>query len=123
MLRLATFDADLAARLDALRADLSAVDASRRLVEASLADGEAHYGVNTGFGALKNVRIDTADVAQLQVNLLRSHAVGVGTPIPPDLTRTMLRLKIHALGLGYSGAEVLDRVAGELAATLPRKVA
>lgn len=112
MLRLATFDADLDARLDALRADLSVVDASRRLVEASLADGEAHYGVNTGFGALKNVRIDTADVAQLQVNLLRSHAVGVGTPIPPHLTRTMLRLKIHALGLGYSGVSraVVERL-------------
>ena len=112
MLRLATFDADLDASLDALRSDLAAVEASRRLVEAAVGDGDAHYGVNTGFGALKNVRIDDGDVARLQVNLLRSHAVGVGAPLSPALTRTMLRLKAHALGLGYSGASqaVVERL-------------
>lgn len=107
-LRLASLDADLSASLDALRADLDdghgQVARSRRLVEAALADGRAHYGLNTGFGALKSERIAPEDVARLQVNLLRSHAVGVGPPVPREITRRMLALKAHALGLGYSGA-------------------
>ncbi|MCA0267948.1 MAG: histidine ammonia-lyase [Bacteroidetes bacterium] len=106
MLRLETLDADLDAHLDVLRHEASAVTRSRALVEAALVDGEAHYGVNTGFGALKSVRIDASDVAALQENLLRSHAVGVGAILPETLSRTMLRLKIYALGLGFSGVSV-----------------
>ncbi|MBE2186314.1 MAG: histidine ammonia-lyase [Rhodothermales bacterium] len=106
MLRLETLDADLDAHLDVLRHEASAVTRSRALVEAALVDGEAHYGVNTGFGALKSVRIDASDVAALQENLLRSHAVGVGAILPKTLSRTMLRLKIYALGLGFSGVSV-----------------
>ena len=106
MLRLETLDADLDAHLDVLRHEASAVTRSRALVEAALVDGEAHYGVNTGFGALKSVRIDASDVAALQENLLRSHAVGVGALLPETLSRTMLRLKIYALGLGFSGVSV-----------------
>ncbi len=117
-LALDTLDADLAASLDALRADLDdpngRVARSRRLVEAALADGHAHYGLNTGFGALKSERIAPEDVAQLQVNLLRSHAVGMGPPVPRGITRRMLALKAHALGLGYSGASP-DVVRGLLA--------
>lgn len=102
-LRLVSLDADLDASLAALRGDASRVHRSRALVDAAVAGGGTHYGVNTGFGALKNVRIDDADVAALQDNLLRSHAVGVGALLPEALSRLMLRLKIHALGLGYSG--------------------
>ncbi|MDT0630704.1 MULTISPECIES: histidine ammonia-lyase [Rubrivirga] len=106
-LRLDTLDADLAASLAALADDLARPDGrvaqSRALVEAALADGRAHYGLNTGFGALKSERIGPDDVAQLQVNLLRSHACGVGDPTPPALTRRMLALKAHALGRGFSG--------------------
>lgn len=105
-LRLGTLDADLDASLGTLRRDASAVTRSRALVDAALADGGAHYGVNTGFGALKSVRINAEDVAALQENLLRSHAVGVGPILPEALSRTMLRLKIHALGLGFSGVSV-----------------
>jgi histidine ammonia-lyase len=101
--RLATLEADLDARLAALRADRSAVVASRRLVEKALDDGEAHYGLNTGFGALARTRIGRADVETLQVNLLRSHAVGMGPPVPRAIARRMLRLKVHALGQGFSG--------------------
>jgi histidine ammonia-lyase len=85
---------------------------SRALVEAALGDGRAHYGINTGFGSLKSVRVDAADLARLQENLLRSHAVGVGPPVPRERTRRMLRLKAHALGLGVSGVSpaVVERL-------------
>src|SRR5438477_6215021 len=98
--------ADLAASAEHFRADASAVERSRRRVEAALADGQAHYGINTGFGALANRRVPDDQLAQLQRNLILSHAVGVGDPVPPEITRLMLRLKIHALGLGYSGVSL-----------------
>ncbi|HYE95524.1 MAG TPA: histidine ammonia-lyase [Rubricoccaceae bacterium] len=111
-LRLASLETDLDRSLAALRDDPARVRASRRLVEASLNDGAAHYGLNTGFGALARERIGLSDVEKLQVNLLRSHAVGIGPPVSPSLTRRMLRLKVHALGLGYSGVseEVFTRL-------------
>src|SRR5438874_346956 len=89
--------ADLATSAAHFRADVSAVERSRRRVEAALADGHAHYGINTGFGALANQRVPDDQLAKLQRNLLLSHAVGVGEPVPPAITRVMLRLKIHAL--------------------------
>ncbi|MDX1421300.1 MAG: histidine ammonia-lyase, partial [Rubricoccaceae bacterium] len=102
------------------RADHAAVRRSRALVEAALDDGEAHYGLNTGVGALAQQRIGRGDVERLQVNLLRSHAVGVGPPVPRALTRRMLRLKVHALGLGHSGVseEVFERLLGMAEADL-----
>ena len=110
VLRVATLDADLAQSLAALRADVGTgrcrVARSRRTVEAALADGRAHYGVNTGFGSLKSVRVDAADLVALQENLVRSHAVGVGAPVPEAASRRMLALKVHALGLGFSGVSV-----------------
>lgn len=101
--RLPTLYADLDARLASLREDLSAVRASRAVVEARLGDGGAYYGINTGFGALASVRIDPDQVDRLQHNLLVSHAVGLGALVPKAITALMLKLKIHALGLGFSG--------------------
>ncbi|VTT97066.1 histidine ammonia-lyase : Histidine ammonia-lyase OS=Rhodothermus marinus SG0.5JP17-172 GN=Rhom172_1197 PE=3 SV=1: Lyase_aromatic [Gemmataceae bacterium] len=98
--------ADLAASAAYFRADTSAVQASRARVEAATADGRAHYGINTGFGVLANKRVPDDQLHQLQRNLLLSHAVGVGEPVPPDVTRVMLRAKIHGLGLGYSGVSL-----------------
>ncbi len=111
-LRLASLEEDLGRRVAELRTSHAAVGASRRLVDASLEDGEAHYGINTGFGALKNERVERAYVEQLQLNLLRSHAVGVGPIVAKAISRRMLQLKIHALGLGYSGVseEVFERL-------------
>ena len=110
VLRLATLDADLDRSLADLRARLGTdrcrVSASRAVVEAALADGRAHYGLNTGFGSLKSVRVDDRQLVALQENLLRSHAVGVGAPVAEALSRRMLRLKVHALGLGFSGVSV-----------------
>ena len=109
-LRIGRVDADLDASLAALRTELGGDDcrvrASRQRLEAALASGDALYGVNTGFGALKSVRIGAEDLEALQVNLLRSHAVGMGAPVARSLSRRMLRLKIHALGLGASGVSV-----------------
>src|SRR5258708_5448520 len=96
-------NADLAASAAHFRGDTSAVEQARARVEAALADGQPHYGINTGFGALANTRVPDEQLHILQRNLLLSHAVGVGEPVPLDITRLMLRLKIHGLGLGYSG--------------------
>lgn len=94
---------DLEERLGELHRDRSALRASRRVVNRAIGDGEAYYGINTGFGILANKRIGDADLRQLQRNLLLSHAVGVGDPVPKEITSLMLKLKIHALGIGYSG--------------------
>jgi histidine ammonia-lyase len=102
-IRLAALYTDLEASMQALRAGHEALDRSREIVLAALEDGRAHYGINTGFGVLANKRIDNARLTELQQNLLLSHACGVGEPVPPEITRLMLRLKIHALGLGQSG--------------------
>jgi len=87
----------------ALRESHEALDNSREVVNTALLDGKAHYGINTGFGVLANKRIDEEKLSELQQNILLSHACGVGDPVPPEITRLMLQLKIHALGLGYSG--------------------
>jgi histidine ammonia-lyase len=98
--------ADLAAAVAHFAADTSAVERSRGRVEAALADGRPHYGINTGFGALANTRVPDDRLADLQRNLLLSHAVGVGDPVPPGITRLMLQLKVVGLGLGYSGVSL-----------------
>jgi histidine ammonia-lyase len=81
----------------------SAVRASAALVQA-VASGDAPiYGVNTGFGKLASTRIGAADLQQLQVNLLRSHSVGVGVALPAAVVRLMLALKAASLARGHSG--------------------
>lgn len=102
-IQIPTLHEDLDASLSALRADDAPVARSRAIVEAALESGEAHYGINTGFGALANQSIPARQLAELQRNILLSHACGTGDPVPPEITRLMLRLKIHALGLGHSG--------------------
>lgn len=79
------------------------VDASRRLVEHWIATNEIIYGVTTGFGAFANVRISHRDIGQLQKNLILSHSAGAGDPLPPQIVRAMLLLRINALVKGYSG--------------------
>ncbi|SHK97466.1 histidine ammonia-lyase [Rhodothermus profundi] len=101
--RIASLYDDLERRLQELRQDASAVAAARARVEAALQSGGVYYGINTGFGALARTRIPADRLAQLQENLLISHAVGAGPWLPRELCRLMLLLKIHALGLGYSG--------------------
>lgn len=76
---------------------------SRRLVENCLADGKAHYGINTGFGSLAQTRIDPADLALLQRNLVRSHSAGVGEPLRDELVRAMMLVLAASLARGLSG--------------------
>lgn len=66
----------------------------------------AIYGVNTGFGSLCNTRIDLTDLAQLQVNLIRSHACGMGDYVPHDIVKMMLLLKVKSLSYGHSGVQL-----------------
>ena len=102
-IRISSLYEDLAASMSRLRESHPAVDRSRETVLRALEDGKAHYGINTGFGILANKRIEAAQLAELQQNILLSHACGVGEPVPPEITRLMLQIKIHALGLGQSG--------------------
>jgi histidine ammonia-lyase len=83
--------------------DRERIAAGRAVVEAALEAGTAVYGVTTGFGQLESVRIAAADAARLQVNLLRSHAVGSGPPLPEEVVRGMLLLLASSLRRGHSG--------------------
>lgn len=82
------------------------MEAARDVVRGAIAGGAAVYGVNTGFGALVRHRIDAGDAADLQVRLLRSHAVGVGHPLPAHMVRAMLVLRARTLAQGHSGVRV-----------------
>jgi histidine ammonia-lyase len=76
---------------------------ARALVETRLEDGEAHYGINTGFGTLAEVRIPREDLERLQRNLVLSHAAGVGAPLPPAEARALMLLRANVLAKGVSG--------------------
>lgn len=79
------------------------VEESRACLERLAATGQTIYGVNTGFGKLSNARIEPEDILTLQENLLRSHAVGMGRPLAPEIARLALLLRIQALIKGHSG--------------------
>ena len=72
-------------------------------------NGEPIYGVTTGFGSLCNVSIGKDHLSQLQINLIKSHACGVGERVPNDIVKIMMLLKIQSLSYGYSGCK-LDTV-------------
>jgi histidine ammonia-lyase len=84
--------------------------ASAEVVRRAAAGDAAVYGVNTGFGKLASTRIGDADLATLQLNLIRSHSVGVGAPLAPAVVRLMLATKAASLARGHSGvrAAVID---------------
>jgi histidine ammonia-lyase len=83
--------------------DRERIAAARAVIDGALAQGTAVYGVTTGFGQLASVQIPAADAAQLQVNLVRSHAVGAGPPLAADVVRGMLLLLGASLRRGHSG--------------------
>ncbi len=88
------------------------IAASAAIVQAAAAGDAPVYGVNTGFGKLANQRISAADLALLQLNLIRSHSVGVGEPLSPAVLRLMLALKAASLARGASGVRqvVVDTI-------------
>ena len=81
----------------------AAIAASAAVVQRAARGSAAVYGVNTGFGKLASTRISEADLARLQLNLIRSHSVGVGAPLQPAVLRLMLALKAASLARGHSG--------------------
>src|ERR1700723_3683872 len=84
-------------------AAVTRMKASRAVVDRLVASGETAYGINTGFGKLASLRISTEQVRQLQINLVRSHACGVGAPLSEAETRAMMLLRANALAKGLSG--------------------
>ena len=85
---------------------LEQLAASRALIDRVVADGTPTYGVNTGFGRFVDVHIAPEQAAQLQLNLLRSHACGVGEPFPDEVVRAATLLRANALAKGSSGVRV-----------------
>src|SRR5499425_502966 len=94
--------------------------ASSAVVERLLASGATAYGINTGFGKLASVRISPEQVRQLQVNLVRSHASGVGAPLSEAETRAVMLLRANALAKGHSGVRL--RIVETLCQMLNAKV-
>src|SRR5688500_13173658 len=86
------------------------VRAARAVVDEFADRDGPTYGINTGFGSFADVRIPHDSLAQLQVSLLRSHAAGVGEPLPVDAVRATIALRINVLAKGFSGIrlETLD---------------
>ncbi|MGI9188014.1 MAG: histidine ammonia-lyase, partial [Gaiellales bacterium] len=80
--------------------------AAAELIKRVAGEGQAVYGVTTGFGSLESVRIPDHQLSELQVNIVRSHAVGVGEPLPVDVVRGMLVLLAASLSRGHSGVRV-----------------
>jgi histidine ammonia-lyase len=82
------------------------IQVAHRYLLKKASSGEIHYGVNTGFGLLADVKIDKKDIEQLQINLLRSHAVGTGEPLSSYKVRAMVLLRAATLIQGHSGASL-----------------
>lgn len=83
------------------------IDESRRIVEEITSSGRVVYGVNTGFGKLSDVHIPLSELRELQLNLVRSHACGVGRALSEEETRAMLLLRANVLARGMSGARAV----------------
>jgi histidine ammonia-lyase len=94
----------------------SKVIAAREVVEKLLRENRIAYAINTGVGKLSDVHIEPAQNRQLQVNLIRSHSVGVGEPLSEEETRAMMLLRANSLAKGFSGVrpEVIDLICAML---------
>lgn len=96
------------------------VQASRKVVDGLVQRGEVAYGITTGFGEFAHVTIEPNQVRELQRNLLMSHAVGVGDPLPREVVRGMMLIRANTLLKGYSGVRrvVIERLVQLLNADL-----
>jgi histidine ammonia-lyase len=105
-------------RVEIAEAARERMAAGRALIEQILAAGQTVYGVNTGFGKLADVRVPADKLAQLQTNLVRSHAGGLGNPLAKGEARAMLLLRANVLAKGFSGnrLEVVDLLTAMLSA-------
>ena len=96
------------------------IAASRKVIEEIVARDAVVYGVNTGFGKLSDVRVPQDELRQLQLNLVRSHACGIGEPLSEPEVRAMMLLRANVLTLGFSG--IRWEVIGLLCEMLNRRV-
>jgi len=100
---------------------------SRKAVEHIVSKGNIVYGITTGFGKFSDVFIDKDNVENLQLNLIRSHACGVGDPFPEEVSRAMILLRANALLKGFSGVRpviierLLDLVNAEIHPVIPQQ--
>ncbi len=119
--------ADRRARVVLAPAARRGMSASRRVVERAIARGESVYGVTTGFGKFADVAIPADRIEELQRNLVRSHAAGVGEPLPDRAVRAMMLLRANALAKGFSGIRVrtvqalLDMLAADILPVVPEQ--
>jgi histidine ammonia-lyase len=101
--------------------------ASRKVIEEIIAREAVVYGVNTGFGKLSDVRIPHSELAELQLNLVRSHACGIGNPLSEPEVRAMMLLRANVLALGFSGIrlEIIEMLCemlnGHVCPVIPEK--
>ncbi|HTH18438.1 MAG TPA: histidine ammonia-lyase [Candidatus Udaeobacter sp.] len=96
------------------------IAASRKVIEQIVARDAAVYGVNTGFGKLSDIRVPKDELRQLQLNLVRSHACGIGQPLSEPEVRAMMLLRANVLTLGFSG--IRWEIVGLLCEMLNRRV-
>ena len=83
------------------------INSSRSYLEKKITDSdESYYGINTGFGDLQNFKIGENDLVELQTNLLKSHACGVGDKVDSEIVKLMILLKIISLSKGFSGIKL-----------------
>lgn len=82
------------------------VERTGELIARWVAEKRVIYGITTGFGALCNVTISERDTRRLQENILMSHAAGIGNPLPEEVVRAIMALRVHDLSLGYSGCRM-----------------
>ena len=89
-----------------------AVDRARAVVDALIASNQVSYAITTGVGKLSDVRIAGDQIREMQLNLVRSHAVGVGDPLPSAEVRAMMLLRANSLSKGHSGvrSQVIDTI-------------
>jgi len=103
------------------------IDAAHAVVRRILEGDEQVYGVNTGFGHLKDIRIPVDRLEALQLNLIRSHAAGVGAPLDAETTRVLMLLRAHVLARGHSGVRpvvvtsLLDHLNADLLPVVPEQ--
>ncbi len=101
----------VAAAREGLRCDVTDEGAQRiaqtsALIAKWVKEGKVIYGITTGFGAMSDVIIPAEDTRQLQKNILMSHAAGVGRPLPEEVVRATMALRVHDLCMGYSGCRM-----------------
>lgn len=103
------------------------VEKVREFVEGKLSSNEPYYGINTGFGNMAGCHIAHDDLERLQENLIISHAVGVGDPLPADITKIIMLLRANVLAAGYSGIRLetlellIEMVNRNIVAVIPRQ--